>query len=365
AGYVLGRAPECDVVFDDPHHLTSKRHCLIYQDYRFIEATHRMETNPYIEDMSTNGMTVRDLPLEKNVEYRLQHGDQQNLPDDLAYMFTIPDRVRTNRMSHGLHQRYKMEKSLGSGNFATVKRARDMQTGVFRAITRPKFLENLRTEIAILRTLNHPNIMSLYDAYWESDFVYIVLELVEGGELFDALSKAGRFTEVQAREIMAQLFLALKYLHDRGISHRDLKPENILMVSTDPNDLRIKVSDFGLAKIANASDYMNTLCGTPNYVAPEVLANKQTRKYTCAVDLWSAGVIMYVLLAGYPPFADELGPPEMSEQIRQGKFVFQKQWWGHISGEAKSLIKGLLTVDPSKRLTIDEAMKHPWMQDAF
>ncbi|KAJ3086791.1 hypothetical protein HK102_012458 [Quaeritorhiza haematococci] len=167
-----------------------------------------------------------------------------------------------------------------------------------------------------------------------------------------------KFTEEESRKVMFQLLRALKYLHDRGISHR----ENILLVSKDANDLRIKISDFGLAKLVGEESFMRTICGTPNYVAPEVLSQQRLKGYTKAVDMWSTGVILYICLCGYPPFSEELAPPSMMEQIKKGKYQFQSPWWDGISKEAKDLIQRLLTVDPQKRYTADQALNHPWMK---
>ncbi|KND02797.1 CAMK protein kinase [Spizellomyces punctatus DAOM BR117] len=382
AGYLLGRHLECDIRFTNPQ--ISNRHCLIYKENCWNDHLNCMEECVFIEDLSTNGTFINGKHLGRNKQYRLQHGDEIQLAisdpqktnrepfDDRFYMFQLPRRMRKSHASgDSIHDKYLITKSIGSGNFATVKLAVDRETGEKVAIkvvlksrirAKPKFIENLRQEIAILMGLRHPNIVSINGVYDEAQYVYIVLELVQGGELFDAIVEHRKFSESVARKVMFQLFSALKYLHDRGITHRDLKPENILLVSRDLADLRIKISDFGLAKLAGEDSFYGTLCGTPNYVAPEVLAPSTGRAYTKAVDLWSCGVILYICLCGFPPFSEELSPPGMPDQIRQGIYKFQSPWWDRVSPEAIDLIKGLLTVDPEKRLTVDQALDHPWMK---
>ncbi|KAJ3272246.1 hypothetical protein HK104_004508 [Borealophlyctis nickersoniae] len=248
--------------------------------------------------------------------------------------------------------------ALGSGNFAKVKRAIRRDTGqryavkimhLSRFALKPKFLENLNQEVSILMSVNHTNIIRIFEIFYEKDYVYIVLELADGGELFDAIIKHGKFSEDVSRKIILQVFNGLKYLHDRGISHRDLKPENILFVHKNySSDWHIKISDFGLAKLTMSEEQMmRTLCGTPNYVAPEVLMQASERAYTKAVDLWSC---------------EELAPPSMTEQIKAGLYQYQSPYWDEISDDAKDLIDKLLTVDPTQRLSVDQALQHPWIK---
>ncbi|CAG8651095.1 9647_t:CDS:2, partial [Scutellospora calospora] len=154
----------------------------------------------------------------------------------------------------------------------------------------------------------------------------------------------------------------IKYLHDHRIAHRDLKPENILMSSAA--NLEVKISDFGLSKLLGPEhSLMKTLCGTRLYVAPEVIARTPNRSYGRAVDMWSLGVILYVCLCGNLPFADELGPPNLLDQIRLGKYRFHSPVWNNISYNAKDLIRGLLTVNVKDRLTVSQALTHPFMQE--
>jgi len=153
---------------------------------------------------------------------------------------------------------------------------------------------------------------------------------------------------------MRQVFDAIKYIHSKGIVHRDLKPENLLLES-ESDDTSIRLTDFGLSRIYS-TEMMNTACGTPGYVAPEILESKG---YTSAVDMWSAGVIMYILLCGYPPFYSD-NDAELFESIMQAKYQFHSPYWDHISEEAKNLIKSLLVPNPEKRLTAEQALASPW-----
>jgi len=152
---------------------------------------------------------------------------------------------------------------------------------------------------------------------------------------------------------------AIKYLHDQGIAHRDLKPENILL--HDPHSDIIKLSDFGLSRVVGQHSFMKTMCGTPQYVAPEILLSGKTDGYGMACDLWSLGVILYIMLVGTPPFNDSRSTP-LFDQIEAADFDFPDELWSNISESTKDLIRGLLTPDPTKRMTVDEALNSAWMK---
>ncbi|XP_029457004.1 calcium/calmodulin-dependent protein kinase type 1 isoform X4 [Rhinatrema bivittatum] len=179
---------------------------------------------------------------------------------------------------------------------------------------------------------------------------------VSGGELFDRIVEKGFYTEKDASQLIKQILDAVKYLHDMGIVHRDLKPENLLYYSLD-EDSTIMISDFGLSKIEGSGSVMSTACGTPGYVAPEVLAQKP---YSKAVDCWSIGVIAYILLCGYPPFYEE-NDAKLFEQILKAEYEFDSPYWDDISESAKDFIQHLMEKDPSKRYTCDQALQHPWI----
>eukprot|EP00042_Codosiga_hollandica_P052729 m.675365 g.675365 ORF g.675365 m.675365 type:complete len:354 (+) comp58552_c2_seq23:515-1576(+) len=225
-------------------------------------------------------------------------------------------------------------------------------------------------EVDILKTLKHPNVIGIEEMYDTEDSLNIVLELAAGGELFDRIVEAQKFSEDETKFIFHQLFNAVKYLHDHAIIHRDLKPENVLLAAKTDNPI-IKVTDFGLAKLVGPHSFVKTLCGTPDYLAPEVVllgmksGQSQNMGYGKEVDLWSLGVILYICLCGYPPFADDMPGQSLtlSQQITQGVYTFPKDDWDAVSDGAKDLVKRLLTVDPAKRITLSECLSHPWMRD--
>uniref|UniRef100_A0A8C4R180 Protein kinase domain-containing protein n=1 Tax=Eptatretus burgeri TaxID=7764 RepID=A0A8C4R180_EPTBU len=179
---------------------------------------------------------------------------------------------------------------------------------------------------------------------------------VSGGELFDRIVEKGFYTEKDASALIRQILSAVRHLHSMGIVHRDLKPENLLYYSPE-EDSKIMISDFGLSKILATGDVMSTACGTPGYVAPEILAQKP---YSKAVDCWSIGVIAYILLCGYPPFYDE-NDARLFEQILRAEYEFDSPYWDDISDSAKDFISGLMEKEPRIRFTCEKALQHPWI----
>lgn len=185
------------------------------------------------------------------------------------------------------------------------------------------------------------------------------MELVTGGELFDRIVERGQYTERDAADVIATLCDALNHMHAHNVVHRDLKPENILLSDKSP-DAPLKVADFGLARVVSNKDLMRTACGTPGYVAPEVLRNQGYEGG--AIDMWSTGVILYILLCGFPPFHEE-ELPALFDQILRAKYDFPSPWWDPISIDAKDLVRKLLELDPKKRLTAKQVLEHGWMSN--
>jgi len=262
------------------------------------------------------------------------------------------------------------KKELGSGNFAVVKRAtlkpgaKDVPPGMrsecaVKIIDKAKVedMNDIQREIEVMEQLKHDNVIKLFEIFDEPKKMMLVMELVTGGELFDRIVSKGSYTEADAAGVLLQLCDALNYMHEKKIVHRDLKPENILY-STPDEDSPIKVADFGLARVISSKEMMKTACGTPGYVAPEVLKNKGYD--SGAVDMWSTGVILYILLCGFPPFYEE-ELPALFEQILHARYDFPSPWWDNVSPAAKDLVKGLLTIDPVKRLTAAQVMALPWV----
>uniref|UniRef100_A0A1I8BSJ5 Protein kinase domain-containing protein n=1 Tax=Meloidogyne hapla TaxID=6305 RepID=A0A1I8BSJ5_MELHA len=251
---------------------------------------------------------------------------------------------------------------LGTGAFSKVFLAEcRFESGTFVAIKciDKKALkgkeDSLENEIRVLKKLRHNNIVQLYDTFDEKHYVYLVMELVTGGELFDRIVAKGSYTERDASNLIRQVLEAVSFMHDNGVVHRDLKPENLLYYNQD-DDSKIMISDFGLSK-TEESGIMATACGTPGYVAPEVL---QQKPYGKAVDVWSIGVIAYILLCGYPPFYDE-NDANLFAQIIKGEYEFDSPYWDEISDSAKDFISHLMCCNPDQRYSCEQALAHPWI----
>ncbi|KAL1896393.1 serine/threonine protein kinase [Sporothrix stenoceras] len=360
-GYLIGRHPECDVVIDDP--IVSNRHCLIFAENK------GHDTIAIIEDLSSNGTFVNEALVGRNQRRELQEKDEIAVLDKARFVFRYPK----TRVTSGFHQQYSLQDRLGKGHFAEVYLCIEKATGQRYAVkifTKTPGVEDrsktdgLQQEIAVLMGVNHPSVLCLKDTFNEKNAVYLVLELAAEGELFNFIVLNQKLSESETRKLFKQLFEGVKYLHERNIVHRDIKPENILLVD---RDLHVKLADFGLAKIIGEESFTTTLCGTPSYVAPEILADGRHRKYTKAVDIWSLGVVLYICLCGFPPFSDELRSPEfpfnMSQQIRSGRFTFPSPYWDSVGDAALDLIDHMLVVDPERRYTVDQCMAHPWMNE--
>ncbi|NWH86115.1 KCC1G kinase, partial [Aegithalos caudatus] len=264
------------------------------------------------------------------------------------------------KQTSNIRKTFIFMEALGSGAFSEVFLVKQKSTGKLFALkcikksplNRDSSLEN---EIAVLKKIKHENIVTLEDIYESTTHFYLVMQLVSGGELFDRILERGVYTEKDASLVIHQVLTAVKYLHENGIVHRDLKPENLLYLTPEENS-KIMITDFGLSKMEQ-NGIMSTACGTPGYVAPEVLAQKP---YSKAVDCWSIGVITYILLCGYPPFYEET-ESKLFEKIKEGYYEFESPFWDEISESAKDFIRHLLEKNPSARFTCEEALRHPWI----
>ena len=256
-------------------------------------------------------------------------------------------------------------KELGSGHFAKVylvTRKTDGVKAACKVIKKPKELKKrqlVAMEHKILTEIDHPYVVKCYDAFETDDKLYLFMELMEGGELFDKIVDMGHFTEDMAKDVTYKVLGALKYMHDKGIAHRDLKPENMLMTSK-AKDAQCKITDFGLSKFFDEqSSLMKTPCGTPGYIAPEVL---HMRGYNQQCDVWSFGVIVYILLCGFPPFYAD-NDAQLFEKIKRAQYEFLKPYWDPISDAAKNFVRRMLVVDPAERATCEELMNDPWLAE--
>jgi len=207
-----------------------------------------------------------------------------------------------------------------------------------------------------MKKVEHPNILKLIEIYEDNENVYIVMELVDGSELFDRIVDKGYYSEKNTVHIVKQILHAVKYLHEQGIAHRDLKPENLLCSGSGSHEV-VKIADFGLSKVFSGDEDLRTSCGTPGYVAPEVL---MCESYDKSVDMWGIGIITYILLAGYPPFYAE-NDTDLFEKIMNAEYDFDDECWDDVSDLAKDFIKHLLVNNPEKRFDADQALAHDWI----
>jgi calcium-dependent protein kinase len=262
------------------------------------------------------------------------------------------------------------DKPVGSGTYGNVFKATTKDTTQARAIkvipkVKVRNQDRFKTEIEIMRNLDHPHIIKLFETFEDSRNIYLVMELCTGGELFDRIIEKGHFTESEARNIFSQIIKAIYYCHQNKICHRDLKPENFLLLDSRP-DAPIKVIDFGLSQVfgevqqkdgSKSQVQMTTRAGTPYYISPEVLQGK----YDESCDVWSSGVILYILLCGYPPFYGN-NDPQILEAVKKGAFDFNGPEWKSVSENAKDLIKKMLT-KPEIRVKAGDILLHPWMTE--
>ena len=265
-----------------------------------------------------------------------------------------------------LLDQYDIKEKAGKGKFGLVKLAKHKETGRTVAIKimakknmSVQDLELAKTEIDILKVSQHPNIIKLYDVFNTADYIYIVMEFCGGGDLFSYIEKRGyKLPEPKACEIIHKLSMAIYYIHSYGIVHRDLKPENILMTDkTDNADIRLL--DFGLSKIIGPNEKCTEPFGTLSYVAPEVLREKP---YDKSVDLWSIGIIAYLLLCGFLPFDDENSEREIARQTIQDPVPYPSQVWSKLSKEAKHFVEALLKKNPEERMSITDILEHEWIK---
>ncbi|XP_050689062.1 phosphorylase b kinase gamma catalytic chain, skeletal muscle/heart isoform-like isoform X1 [Eriocheir sinensis] len=277
----------------------------------------------------------------------------------------LPDRDAAK----GFYAKYEPKEVLGRGGCSVVRRCIEKETGQQYAAkiidlsdsSDEGVYEATKREIEVLRMVaGHPFIIELHDVFESMTFIFLVFELCEHGELFDHLTTVVTLSEKKTKVIMRQLFEALAHVHGKGIVHRDLKPENILL----DDNYNIKLTDFGFAKVLQPGETLTELCGTPGYLAPELLRCNMIEGapgYAHQVDLWACGVIMYTLLVGCPPFWHRK-QMVMIRNIMEGKYSFNSPEWEDITDSPKDLISKLLVVDPSRRITVQQALTHDFFQ---
>ncbi|KAA0706498.1 Serine/threonine-protein kinase DCLK2 [Triplophysa tibetana] len=287
-------------------------------------------------------------------------------PRDLIQEDDISPEVNGNEVqSSVITEKYKVGKVIGDGNFAVVRECVERSSGqefALKIIDKAKCSGKehlIANEVSILRRVRHPSIIMLIEELDTPAELYLVMELVKGGDLFDAITSSTKYTERDASAMLFNLTGALRYLHRMNIVHRDIKPENLLVCEYPDGTKSLKLGDFGLATVVEGP--LHTVCGTPTYVAPEIIAETG---YGLKVDIWAAGVITYILLCGFPPFRSERNQQdELFEQIMLGKLEFPAPYWDNIGVTAKDLIGKMLQVNVGARYTADEVLSHPWVQD--
>uniref|UniRef100_A0A8C9QWR5 Serine/threonine-protein kinase DCLK2 n=1 Tax=Scleropages formosus TaxID=113540 RepID=A0A8C9QWR5_SCLFO len=262
-------------------------------------------------------------------------------------------------------ERYKVGRTIGDGNFAVVRECVERSTGreyALKIINKGKCRgkeQMIQNEVSILRRVKHPNIVLLIEEMDTYSELYLVMELVKGGDLFDAITSTNKYTERDASGMLYNLASAIKYLHSLNIVHCDIKPENLLVYEHQDGSKSLKLGDFGLATVVDGPLY--TVCGTPTYVAPEIIAETG---YGLKVDIWAAGVITYILLCGFPPFRGTSDDQEaLFDQILMGQLDFPSPYWDSVSDSAKELITCMLQVEVDQRYTAPQVLDHPWVND--
>lgn len=265
---------------------------------------------------------------------------------------------------------YDLIEEIGQGQYAIVHRGEKLEEPDQGKVVAIKLINKKASgmtvtdkEIAVMMRIDNPNCVKLHAVYETEDEVQMVLELLEGADLFDRIVNKAKYPENEAKQLMKKVIEGVKYLHDKSIMHRDLKPENILLVSEE-DDVDCKVADFGLSRLfpeGSARELKTgTLCGTPGYVAPEVL---DRTPYGYPVDVWSLGVISYITVCGFPPFPLDMASDSV-KKVKTADFSFPDPFCKDVTEECRDFIRQMIVVEPEKRATLEQCLAHPWMKDA-
>ena len=369
--FEIGRIAGADRVLDNP--AISTHHCVIERE----RVGGKWEI--YLRDLSQNGVFVGEEKIGKGNKVKLQEGDFVRLISstipmykqyDLSYIFhdLTQKTDRELAMMRDISELYFIDQEIGKGAHASVKLGIHKATGkhvAIKIINHQKFelsnseqipIEEQVREVDILRRISHKNAIRIIDVFPQPNEMFIVMDYAAGGNLFDLIKARGRITEDDSKVIMKQLCSVVKYLHGIGVAHRDIKPENILLAS--PNDvLKIRLTDFGLAKMFSDFSMLRTTCGTPLYLAPEVL--EKSGSYTEAVDIWSLGVVLWVMLTASRPF------PKTHQTSRRVDYSqslnFSTPPLPLLSQDVKDFLSGAIRVLPAERFTIFQMCDHSWL----
>ncbi|KAG8885773.1 hypothetical protein FRB97_009478 [Tulasnella sp. 331] len=363
----IGRNPNNDLVLTAPK--ISGRHCQ-------LEYAPDPDGVPsvIITDMSSNGTYITGVKLGRGRYHRLIHGDEicLGMPissldnDDFRYIFRLSSSPITT--GAGIHSQYQLGDVLGTGSFATVRKAyskvsKDVFACKIMAKSKlqhnPKQKEYFERELAILQTLRHYNITRLHEYFEDEATIFIVMEFCGGGDLLTWIQKHGPVPEHQARIWSAQMVDAIEYTHRKRIAHRDLKPENILLTG-GPNPI-VKVADFGLAKQATGGTFLQTMCGTPQYLAPEVVTGGVGSGYDSKVDAYSLGVIIWAMLTNVTCFGVEDETMPWAQRMANRHVEWEILAHRGVSELGENFLRSMIVHDPRSRMSVKEARRHPWL----
>lgn len=301
--------------------------------------------------------------IEKNQKIILKNGDVISIAKEHWAIFRFMDmRPYICDLPKKIQQEFHVHKLLGTGGFGAVYLVHEYSTSRAYALKEIEIMSHTQDEIDIMNATNHPCIIKLIRSYNIGKKHYVIMELIANGDLSKHIAEHTHLNEKESKLIMYQICLGMKYLHDNRITHRDLKPENILL----DTEKRVKISDFGLAKMCQPGYVLQTQCGTTEFMAPEMLTlRRRGGMYTNKVDIWSLGVMMYEFLSGKLPFSeDRAGYIQTNEELlKKGEFRFDGEVWNSVSCDAKHLIRQMLATDVEQRPSIDELLKDEWFND--
>ncbi|KAG8689594.1 hypothetical protein FRC11_001725, partial [Ceratobasidium sp. 423] len=366
----IGRGSANDFIL--PGQKISSQHCSLTWSGRTGDKPSK-ENAVVVHDNSSNGTFINGKRIGKTKKSLLTPGDElsfglpgQDLDDlDYRYIFRRPTEALA-AVGNGVFLEYELGPALGRGAFATVRRALHRASGQWfacKVITKSRFVHNPRSrqmferEVAIMKEFDHPHICKLAAHYEDESTIWLILELISGGDLLEAVINENGLSEEETRQLATEMCLAMEYSHSKGVTHRDLKPENILLTDTVPR--HAKIADFGLAKAVDSGTFLKTFCGTPTYLAPEVVLRAQDAGYNELVDSWSLGVIVWSMLTNTVPFTED-------EEDMYTRFQRRQVDWSQVSSfglshECIDWMKRMLVQDPAHRMSLAQALEHPWL----
>nr|CAD7569710.1 unnamed protein product [Timema californicum] len=393
-----GRASTCDIVITDEEASEKVLGTISKKHFRILKKTFTVDGdtryNVFLEDLSSNGTFINKNLVGKGSEAKLHTNDRISISSSNFQVFVFFDGNMLGNLSlpREIWENYDHSRRLGKGAFAEVFCVFQKKTGkkfAMKVVSKEGFKHKhvssngVMNEVNILKAVDHPFIVKLEEVVETKVSLFIILEAMDGGDLQHIILPNVGLNESEVKFYFYQIVLAVQYLHEKGIIHRDLKPSNILMASEKMKSI-VKVTDFGLSKFINEETLATTYCGSPHYVAPEILQNKGHGSYTKKVDVWSLGLVLYdagllstaaegqtavpkvpgfiTILAGYFPFKDS-DTLRLINEIVHGLYSFNKKPWTKVSDDAKNLIQKMMTLDPEKRLSINEVLNHQWLKD--